>query len=145
MSSYYISKALKRQVIVAAKNRCGYCLVSQDLIPIRLTIEHIIPRSAGGSSEEKNLWLSCSTCNSHKGSQVQATDPRSGKRVALFNPRRQSWSQHFRWSEDGLRIIGKTVTGRATAEALQLNHELALNARSFWMHVGKHPMIESND
>jgi len=65
LSRYYISEELKKRVISAAKNRCGYCLVPQDLIPIRLTIEHIVPRSAGGSSEEDNLWLSCPTCNNY--------------------------------------------------------------------------------
>jgi hypothetical protein len=119
-------------------------LVSQDLIPIRLTIEHIIPRSAGGSSEEDNLWLSCSTCNHYKGSQTKAVDPQSGRWISLFHPRRQRWSRYFRWSQDGMRIIGKTATGRATVEALQLNHELTWTARQFWIHVGKHPMMKEN-
>lgn len=141
MSRYYISEELKRQVTVVAKNCCGYCLVSQELIPIRLTIEHITPRSAGGSSEEDNLWLSCSTCNNYKGSQTKAVDPRSGRRVALFNPRHQRWLRHFRWSANGLQIIGKTATGRATVAALQLNNELAQTARQFWLEVGKHPML----
>lgn len=142
MSRYYISDALRRRVIAAANNRCGSCLVPQDLIPIRLTIEHILPRCAGGSSEEYNLWLSCSTCNNYKGSQMTASAPQSGRQITLFNPRRQRWSRHFRWSEDGL--IGKTATGQATVDALQLNNGLALNARRFWMHVGKHPMTIAN-
>jgi hypothetical protein len=145
LNRYYISQELKGRIIAVAGNRCGYCHLSQDLLPIRLTIEHITPRSAGGSSEENNLWLSCSTCNNYKGSQIKAVDPRSGRRVKLFNPRTQRWSRHFRWSEDGMIIVGKTAADRTTVEALQLNNELALTAQRFWMEVGRHPMMAVND
>lgn len=139
MKRPYIGEQLREMVRQEAKNRCGYCLVRQDVIPIRLTIEHIIPISAGGSSDEDNLWLSCSTCNTYKGEQVKARDPKSGRLVPLFNPRRQNWFRHFCWSRDGTRIIGRTATGRATVEALQLNNELSLTARRFWVLVGEHP------
>jgi len=98
-----------------------------------------MPISAGGSSDEDNLWLSCSTCNTYKGEQITARYPQSGRLVPLFNPRRQNWFRHFRWSRDGTIIIGRTATGRATVEALQLNNELSLTARRFWVLVGEHP------
>ena len=75
---------------------------------------------------------------------MKAIDPQSGRRIKLFNPRRQRWSRHFQWSKDGMRIIGKTATGRATVEAFQLNNELALTARCFWIHVGKHLVMTEN-
>src|SRR6058998_3905019 len=58
---------------------------------------------------------------------------------AAFNPRRQQWSQHFRWNEDGTVIIGLTACGRATVEALKLNNELAKQARALWRDAGIHP------
>lgn len=142
MKRPYIGKQLRERVRQGAKNRCGYCLVRQDIIPIRLTIEHIIPISAGGSSDEDNLWLACSTCNTYKGEQIKARYPKSKRIVPLFNPRRQDWFRHFYWSRDGTRIIGRTATGSATVNALQLNNELSLAARRFWVLVGEHPPEE---
>jgi geranylgeranyl pyrophosphate synthase len=57
----------------------------------------------------------------------------------LFNPRRQKWSRHFVWSEDGTLIIGKTACGRATVVALQLNNPIAVLVRQQWVAVGWHP------
>jgi hypothetical protein len=74
-----------------------------------------------------------------KAEQVQARDGRTGRLVRLFNPRRQQWSRHFRWSDDGTVIIGLTACGRATIEALKLNNELAKQARALWRDAGIHP------
>jgi len=104
-----------------------------------LEVEHIIPTAAGGSDDEENLWLSCTACNRYKGTQVKGRDPRTGRRVRLFNPRRQKWVRHFRWSDNGTEIIGLTATGRATVEALRLNNELAKQARTIWRDAGIHP------
>jgi 5-methylcytosine-specific restriction endonuclease McrA len=52
----------------------------------RLEIEHIIPVSKGGSSEESNLWLACPICNSHKAGKIEAIDPVTDEVVALFDP-----------------------------------------------------------
>ena len=104
-----------------------------------LEVEHIKPRSRGGSDDESNLWLSCSLCNRYKGSQVSAADPISGETITLFNPRAHTWSEHFQWSPDGTRILGLTPIGRATVEALQLNNELAVEVRRNWVLAGWHP------
>lgn len=104
-----------------------------------MQIEHIIPLTAGGTSDESNLWLSCAWCNSYKAAQTQAVDPHTGSLIPLFNPRTQLWTEHFRWSEDGIRIIGVTAVGRATVEALRLNNEYILPARSQWVLAGWHP------
>jgi hypothetical protein len=47
-------------------------------------------------------------------------DPATGGFVRLFHPILQLWSEHFRFN--GYRIEGLTAVGRATAEALNLNH-----------------------
>ena len=124
----------------SAKDRCGYCLSPQRLVMARLEIEHIIPRARGGTSDESNLWLSCPLCNRSKADRTSAPDPDSGADVPLFNPRRQRWSEHFRWSHDGLCILGLTPTGRATAAALHLADDPdALIVRSYWILAGWHP------
>jgi 5-methylcytosine-specific restriction endonuclease McrA len=83
-----------------------------------LEIEHIVPRSKGGTDDEANLWLACRACNLFKSNQTHGVDPKTGRRHRLFNPRRQKWQRHFRWSQDGRFISGRTATGRVTVTAL---------------------------
>jgi hypothetical protein len=122
-----------------AGDRCGYCLSPTYLTGMPLVLEHIIPKAAGGPTRRENLWLSCYRCNEFKGPATHAIDPTNGARVALFDPRRQAWSEHFRWSPDGLRILGITSTGRATAVALRLNNAVVVTARRWWVAAGWHP------
>jgi hypothetical protein len=106
----------------------------------RLEIEHIKPISKGGKNDEANLWLSCPIRNRHKSDKTEAIDPETDEEVPLFNPREQSWFEHFCWSEDGLRVIGLTSTGRASVVALHLSDDLdALLVRSYWVLAGWHP------
>lgn len=140
MAHIRVSAEVVRRVREAARNRCGYCLSPQHLVMARLEIEHIIPLSKGGSQDESNLWLACPLCNRYKSDKITAVDPETGEVTPLFNPRTQVWSEHFRWSEDGLRIIGLTPVGRATATALHLGDDPdALEVRSYWVLAGWHP------
>jgi hypothetical protein len=134
-----ISAVVRARVRAEARNRCGYCQSSQRYVLGVLEIDHIIPKACGGTDEEANLWLACRMCNSFKGSQRTARDPLHGRRIRLFNPRRQQWSRHFQWSEDGRRIIGRTACGRATVIALQLNPVIAVMVRREWVAAGWHP------
>jgi hypothetical protein len=104
-----------------------------------LEIEHIRPKAAGGTDDESNLWLACRLCNAFKASQTQAADPRTGRVVELFHPRQDRWHDHFRWSRDGTRIIGRTACGRATVVALRLNNVVAVTVRRHWVNAGWHP------
>ncbi len=130
---------IHRRIRAEAHHRCGYCLSPQKYVMAKLEIEHIIPRSRGGSDNESNLWLACSLCNRYKGSQISVLDPSSNSTVSLFNPNTQIWGEHFSWTLDGVRIIGLTPTGRATVKALQLNNELAVEVRRNWVLAGWHP------
>lgn len=134
------SAAVERRVRAAAHNRCGYCLSPQHLVMARLGIEHIIPLARGGTDAESNLWLACPLCNGHKADKSSAIDPLTGQRESLFNSRTQVWSDHSEWSQDGLRIIGRTPVGRATVAALHLDDDPdALLVRSYWVQAGWHP------
>lgn len=104
-----------------------------------MEVEHIIPRTKGGTSDESNLWLACRLCNNFKGAQTEGIDPATGDSVSLFHPRTDPWWEHFRWSSDGLRIEGITPVGRATEIALQLNNPIALMVRREWIQAGWHP------
>ena len=139
MSRPYIPVQLAAQVLADAGHRCGYCRTDEHLTGSALSVEHIVPLAAGGLTERANLWRSCRDCNERKGAQIQARDPESGELVSLFHPREQRWRDHFRWSDDGLFIVGITTIGRATIEALNLNRPHQLVARQRWVLVGWHP------
>lgn len=130
---------LRRLIAAQADYRCGYCLSSERLTGIRLTLDHIIPLAAGGKAEESNLWVACRPCNEFKGTQTHAEDPVTNQIVSLFNPRLHEWKENFEWSPDGTLVVGRTAIGRATVVALQLNHDLIVYARRRWIKVGWHP------
>jgi hypothetical protein len=90
-------------------------------------IEHIVPESRGGSSELENLAFCCPSCNLHKSDRIEAQDPASGSVIRLFNPRLDSWEEHFQW--DSYELRGRTPMGRATILALELNHPRRLLIR----------------
>src|SRR4030095_8889573 len=100
-----VSPTLRAKILAEAQYRCGYCLTQQIAVNWLLEVEHIIPTVAGGSDDKDNLWLSRTACNHYKGRQIQALDVRTGRLVRVFNPRRQRWSRHFRWSDDDTVII----------------------------------------
>lgn len=130
---------VRERVRRSAGDRCGYCLSPQRLVLGRLETDHIVPSAKGGGNDEDNLWLACSLCNNYKGVQVVGIDSLTGERVALFDPRRQHWSDHFRWAGDGTQIEGITPCGRATVASLQLNNVLAVSVRRAWVRAGWHP------
>ena len=46
--------------------KCAYCGNIE-----KLTIDHIIPRSKGGSDLTSNLQILCKSCNSRKGAKIE--------------------------------------------------------------------------
>ena len=79
-----------------ARNRCEYCRAPEQVFNFAFEVKHIVPRSANGSDALENLALACESCNLYKSSSLFALDRVTGEGVALFNPRRQAWEQHFR-------------------------------------------------
>lgn len=120
------------------RHRCGYCLTTEANAGIPLTVDHIIPRSKGGTTVLTNLWLACYRCNEFKADRTEAEDPLTGESVPLFNPRTQAWRGHFA-SPDGTHVVGLTATGRATVIALRMNDQVRVAARRRWVSVGWHP------
>lgn len=129
--------SLREEIAHEAGFRCGYCQTPQSLINIRFEVEHLRPKSRGGLTERENLWLSCRTCNVYKSDHLSAVDPMTGRKVRLFNPRRQRWGRHFRWK--GILIEGLSATGRATVASLLLNDPAHLVPRQIWLEVGLFP------
>jgi hypothetical protein len=134
-----LPKALRDKVASAAHYCCEYCQTAQEISGAQMHIEHIIPLSRGGNSDESNLCLACAWYNSYKWAQTHGFDPETHTAVPLFNPRTQRWHEHFRWSEDGVYIIGLTATGRATVDILKMNNAFIVPARRHWVEAGWHP------
>jgi hypothetical protein len=134
-----VSDDVRIRVRDRAKNRCEYCLCHQVYVFGRLQIDHVQPIAKGGADTEDNLCLACELCNQHKWTKTEEIDFQTGKRVPLFNPRKQIWKDHFAWSEDGTTIIGLTDCGRATVRALKINNNLAVTVRRNWIRAGWHP------
>jgi hypothetical protein len=120
--------ALEDFVWRRAGSCCEYCQLPQACSSTRFQIDHSIAQQHGGKTVASNLALACLADNNHKGPNLAGIDPRSGKRMWLFNPRRHKWSRHFRWQ--GPVLVGRTAVGRATIAALAINlpHRVAQRA-----------------
>jgi 5-methylcytosine-specific restriction endonuclease McrA len=73
------ARLTKRNLWVRDDGRCQYCNVH---LPIEVaTLDHVVPKSRGGSHSWENLVLSCGTCNLRKGSRTpcEANMPLSNK------------------------------------------------------------------
>ncbi len=134
-----ISPAKRKAVAERAQYLCEYCFSAQRYSPQSFSVEHIQPTSKKGSDEPENLALACQGCNSFKSDKTSAIDPFSGRKIALYNPRKDIWDKHFGWSEDFLEIVGLTAKGRATIKLLKLNREEVVNLRKLLYLYGKHP------
>lgn len=128
----------RRAVEARAQWRCEYCLTPLRFSPQSFNVDHVIPLSLGGLTKLNNLALACG-CNQYKANRVRARDPQTRRVVALFNPRRQAWEDHFTWSADALQIVGLTAEGRATVTALRLNRDELINLRRLLALIGEHP------
>lgn len=139
MSRTRIPRSLVQRLQREFGGRCAYCHTTTAITGARFVIDHIIPQVAGGQTVWENLCLACHSCNEFKGARTSARDPVSGRRTPLFHPHRQAWRRHFRWSDEGAEIIGRTRVGRATVATLQLNHIEIVAARRLWAAIGWHP------
>ena len=89
MPTDYIPQTTRERVAAAAHYRCEYCQTAQEISGAQMHVEHIVPLSRGGTSEESNLAWSCAWCNSYKWARTHGRDPETGEETSLFNPRRQ--------------------------------------------------------
>jgi hypothetical protein len=104
---------------------------------VPFALDHIIAQKHRGRTVAGNLALACFYCNSSKGPNLAGLDPKTGKLVRLFNPRRHRWPYHFRW--DGPYLVGKTPIGRVTEYVLAINDPTAVALRASLMEEGLLP------
>ncbi len=127
-----------RAVAERATYRCEYCHAPEELFNGTFDVDHVRPRSRGGTDALGNLALSCEPCNTYKSDAVDAPDPDTGDSAPLFNPRFEFWADHFRVLDDEI-VVGTTPTGRATVSRLRLNAPRQVHARGIWRSVNLFP------
>ncbi|MEM7116176.1 MAG: HNH endonuclease signature motif containing protein [Chloroflexota bacterium] len=137
MSNSYIPVALRRLVYERANGRCEYCLIAEATFWLKHQVDHIIAEQHGGSTTASNLALACIDCNRDKGPNIASIDWETGKVVPLFNPRTQSWDDHFALFRAEIQPL--TPTGQATARLLSFNSRERLIIRRELILAGLYP------
>lgn len=61
--SKWIGKVRRRRIYARDGHRCVYC----GKLAERLTLDHLISRSAGGTHATENLLTACMDCNRRRG------------------------------------------------------------------------------
>lgn len=84
------SKKWRRFVSDRARGCCEYYLSQAKYAPDPFSIEHVFPRSKGGTDDLDNLAWACMGCNGMKYNETHAIDPVSMEEVALFHPASKS-------------------------------------------------------
>src|SRR2546427_806274 len=109
------------------------CLTPAEREELQGLVAHIVPQVLGGQAQLNNLCYACPHCNLHKSDRINASDPRTGRMVRLFNPRIDHWDEHLRWSTTYTRLLPRTAIARATMVTLDLNANVFVKARKLWL------------
>jgi 5-methylcytosine-specific restriction endonuclease McrA len=93
------TRALSRKnILLRDRNTCQYC--GLVLASSELTLDHVVPRSRGGSSTWENLVACCHLCNRRKGNHlISETDMKLVKEPRPFT---LHTSRHI------MRMIGRS-------------------------------------
>ena len=106
---------------------------------VTFEVDHIIPRVKGGVTALENLCLACPTCNRHKATKTDAIDSATQASIAFYHPVKDSWNDHFVWSEDGSHLMALTPSARVTTETLRMNRPAIVQLRLYWAATHRHP------
>jgi 5-methylcytosine-specific restriction endonuclease McrA len=92
-------KSLSRKnILLRDHNTCQYC--GKVFTPSELTLDHVLPKSRGGSSNWDNLVACCKRCNNRKGNCLPEE---AGMRLIK---RPQSFSLHV--NRQIMRYLGRS-------------------------------------
>jgi len=121
-------------VRLRARDACEYCLLPakglfhvDHIIPPDLWIDYAagdvpgltpVPERRGPDHLDNLAWC-CPFCNGSKARRVTARI--GGQSQRLFDPRRDTWQEHFTFMHQYLFVIGVTPIGQATERVLAPN------------------------
>lgn len=80
----------RHNIFLRDDNTCQYC--ARRLPRTELNLDHVVPRSQGGTTTWENVVCSCIVCNLRKGSKT----PEQAQMSLLRQPARPRWSPLFR-------------------------------------------------
>ncbi len=138
MSRTHIPAELRRLIAARAHRACEYCLIHEDDTFFGCEVDHVISEKHGGLTFAENLAFACLPCNRNKGSDLGSVPAGSGSLVRFFNPRIDSWPEHF--ILDGVIIRPITTIGYVTAKVLKLNEIERLMEREDLQAAGRYPV-----
>ena len=98
-------------------NRCQYC--GRQFARVELNLDHVVPRSRGGTSVWENVVCSCHRCNRLKGGRTPAE---AGMRL-VRQPRRPQWTP-FMTETYSLRRYKEWMPFLSAVDAAYWNTEL---------------------
>jgi len=92
-----------------------------------LTLDHVVPRSAGGKTSWTNVCASCKTCNSDKGSDATIVPKKPPKKPTYYeilakrktlpiHVRDEEWRYYVQWPEDLVKVVPHTGGGGGNQE-----------------------------
>ena len=139
--SSFISDELRRIVASRAGFLCEYCLIHEDETFFGCEVDHVISRKHGGLTAE-NLAYACLICNRPKGTDLGSILESGGPLTRFFDPRRDSWNDHFRY--DGATILSLTEIGEVTARIFGFNDTERVLERATLIAVGRYPPLSVN-
>ncbi len=99
------------------RNTCQYC--SRRLPRTDLNLDHVVPRSQGGTSVWENIVCSCHGCNRRKGGQT----PKEAGMKLMRVPKRPDWTP-FMLETFSLRRYREWLPFLSTVDAAYWNTEL---------------------
>jgi len=100
-----VSEALRRLVADRAYHVCEYCLVHEADVYHGCEVDHILSVKHGGLTGQENLAFACFHCNRHKGTDLGSVSARTGTLVRFYNPRIDTWKEHFFWNEGRIETL----------------------------------------
>lgn len=65
----------KKKQFLKQGGTCYYC--NNPIYGIKVNVEHIVPKSKGGTNSKRNLVLSCSDCNKEKNTKLLSNKEKS--------------------------------------------------------------------
>ncbi|QDU24077.1 HNH endonuclease [Urbifossiella limnaea] len=141
-----VSDAVRAAVVARAGDRCEYCRLPTRGQVATFPVDHVRPRTAGGTDDPNNLALACPRCNGHKWAATDATDPDTGAVAPLFNPRADVWADHFAWSAAAPgQLVARTPIGRATVARLRMNDPTVVALRVLLADIGLFPEVTGGE
>lgn len=126
--------SFRRRVWLRANGVCEYCRMPSEYYLAPYQVDHIIAEKHGGKTTLNNTALACYHCNLHKGPNIAGIEPTSGRSTRLFHPRKDVWSDHFRWR--GATLVGRTAVGRVTIQVFEINHPAYVLVRQALIDAG---------